>query len=92
MRYIVAGQVAVSAPEFVELATGVDPELFAGVRGESAADAEIRRAAAADVLADLVAEGRTDLVDLAHSLLRTAPVALRRRSRAADPTRLGAVA
>ncbi|GAA4846311.1 hypothetical protein [Kitasatospora terrestris] len=52
MRLIVAGQEAVSASEFAELAFGIDVELFAGTVGESATDKVVRLDVARDVLRD----------------------------------------
>lgn len=53
MRTIVAGRVAFSSVEFAELAMGIDPELFAGVVGETEAERAARMDAARDMLAEL---------------------------------------
>jgi len=52
MRSIVAGHVAVTATDFVELALGTPVELWLGVEGESEQERAARLAAAADILAD----------------------------------------
>ena len=52
MRSIVAGHVAVTATEYVELALGTPVELWLGVKGESEEERAARLAAAADILAD----------------------------------------
>ncbi|MEE4541210.1 hypothetical protein V2S66_04410 [Streptomyces sp. V4-01] len=52
MRSIVAGHVAVTATEFVELALGTPLELWLGVEGESEEERAARQAAARDILAD----------------------------------------
>jgi hypothetical protein len=52
MRSIVAGHVAVTATEFIELALGTPPELWLGVEGETEEERAARLAAAADILAD----------------------------------------
>jgi hypothetical protein len=52
MRSIVAGHVAVTATDFVELALGTPVELWLGVEGETDEERAARLAAAADILAD----------------------------------------
>ena len=52
MRSIVAGHVAVTATEFVELALGTPPDLWLGVEGETEEERAGRLAAARDILAD----------------------------------------
>ncbi|WP_327289475.1 hypothetical protein [Streptomyces sp. NBC_01198] len=52
MRSIVAGHVAVTATDFVELALGTPLELWLGVQGETEDERAARLAAAADILAD----------------------------------------
>lgn len=52
MRSIVAGHVAVTATDFVELALGTPVELWLGVEGETEEERAARLAAAADILAD----------------------------------------
>ncbi|WP_329176044.1 hypothetical protein [Streptomyces sp. NBC_01477] len=52
MRSIVAGHVAVTATEFVELALGTPLDLWLGVEGETEEERAARLAAAADILAD----------------------------------------
>ncbi|GAA2841082.1 hypothetical protein RMN57_17165 [Kitasatospora sp. CM 4170] len=62
--------------QFVELALGVDEELFAGVHGESAIERQARLDVAHAVLADLRRED-PELAAYAERLLRMAPVPLR---------------
>ncbi|NUK60253.1 hypothetical protein [Streptomyces lunaelactis] len=50
MRNIVAGHVAVTATEFVELALGTPLELWLGVEGESEMERAARLDAARDIL------------------------------------------
>lgn len=52
MRIIVAGHVAVTAAEFVELALGTPLELWLGVDGETTEERAARESAARDILAD----------------------------------------
>jgi hypothetical protein len=52
MRSIVAGHVAVTATEFVELALGTPLDLWLGVEGESEEERAAREAAARDIIAD----------------------------------------
>lgn len=51
MKNIVAGHVAVTATEFVELALGTPLELWLGVEGESEMERAAREDAARDILA-----------------------------------------
>ncbi|MFE0459581.1 hypothetical protein ACFW1A_10005 [Kitasatospora sp. NPDC058965] len=76
MKSIVAGQRAVSALEFTELALGVDVELFAGVPGESEIGRAARLDAARDILADLDQED-PQAAEFARALLMMAPVPMR---------------
>lgn len=52
MKSIVAGHVAVTATEFVELALGTPLDLWLGVEGESETERAAREDAARDILAD----------------------------------------
>ncbi|MFD7610929.1 hypothetical protein [Streptomyces sp. NPDC059828] len=52
MKAIVAGHVAVTATEFVELALGTPVDLWLGVEGESEEERAARLDAARDILAD----------------------------------------
>ncbi|MDX2727259.1 hypothetical protein [Streptomyces sp. PA03-2a] len=52
MKNIVAGHIAASAEEFVELALGTPVELWLGVEGESEMERAARLDAARDILAD----------------------------------------
>ncbi|WP_267246055.1 hypothetical protein [Streptomyces sp. PR69] len=52
MKHIVAGHVAVTATDFVELALGTPVELWLGVEGESDQERAARLDAARDILAD----------------------------------------
>ena len=51
MKNIVAGHVAVTATEFVELALGTPLDLWLGVEGESETERAAREDAARDILA-----------------------------------------
>ncbi|WP_405890275.1 hypothetical protein OG427_17985 [Streptomyces sp. NBC_00133] len=51
MKHIVAGHVAVTATEFVELALGTPLDLWLGVEGESEMERAARLDAARDILA-----------------------------------------
>lgn len=73
MRAFVAGHEAVTASEFVELALGVDRELFAGVSGESAGERAARLDVAREVLRELRETHPQDAA-FAESLMRTAPM------------------
>jgi hypothetical protein len=75
MKNIVAGHTAVTVFEFVELAFGIDRELFAGVPGESVMERKARLDVARDVLADL-RKNDPEAAREAARLLRTAPVSL----------------
>ncbi|MGW4894424.1 hypothetical protein ACWEQL_19450 [Kitasatospora sp. NPDC004240] len=81
MKLIVAGQRAVSALEYAELALGVDSDpfgaLFGGVAGESAQEWAARTDVAREVLAELY-EVDPESAEVAAELLRTAPVPLHR--------------
>ncbi|WP_328920332.1 hypothetical protein OG911_17645 [Streptomyces sp. NBC_00208] len=52
MKNIVAGHVAASTTEFIELALGTPIELWLGVEGESEMERAARLDAARDILAD----------------------------------------
>ncbi|MGC4929081.1 hypothetical protein [Streptomyces sp. DT117] len=52
MQNIVAGRVAASTTEFIELALGTPLELWLGVEGESEMERAAREDAARDILAD----------------------------------------
>ncbi|GGO86699.1 hypothetical protein [Wenjunlia tyrosinilytica] len=85
---MVAGQEAITASEFVELAfgldeapLGVDRELFAGVLGESEQERAARLDVAREVLAELRASHPRDAA-FAEALMRSAPLPLRRPSAA----------
>ncbi|MFI5644814.1 hypothetical protein [Kitasatospora sp. NPDC051705] len=65
--------------EFAELALGVDEELFAGVRGESAVERQARSDVAYAVLADLRRED-PELAAFAEQQMKMAPVPLRFRA------------
>ncbi|WP_329308949.1 hypothetical protein [Streptomyces microflavus] len=52
MKSIVAGRVAASTTEFIELALGTPLELWLGVEGESEMERAAREDAARDILAD----------------------------------------
>lgn len=60
MRMFVAGQEALLASEFAELALGIDVELFAGVIGETAQARRVRLSVAREVLAELAAQAPED--------------------------------
>lgn len=70
MKFIVAGQVAVTAVEFTELALGIDLELFTGPAEESAGERAARLDAARGVLADLRLSD-PDVAAYAEALMRT---------------------
>ncbi|MCD0483441.1 hypothetical protein LO771_13775 [Streptacidiphilus sp. ASG 303] len=79
MRTIVSGQYAATAAEFVELALGIDTELFTGPAGpESPEERAARLDVAGAVLADLRRED-PELAAYATALLATAPVPLHSR-------------
>ncbi|MFI5901270.1 hypothetical protein [Streptomyces cyaneofuscatus] len=52
MKSIVAGRVAASTTEFIELALGTPLDLWLGVEGESEMERAAREDAARDILAD----------------------------------------
>ncbi|MEV7020915.1 hypothetical protein [Kitasatospora sp. NPDC093558] len=79
MKSIVAGQHALGAEEFAELALGVDEELFAGVPGESVVERRARLDVAYEVLADLRRED-PELAAFAEQQMKMAPVPLRFRA------------
>ncbi|GAB7182164.1 hypothetical protein ATKI12_1995 [Kitasatospora sp. Ki12] len=95
MKSIVAGQRAVSALEFAELALGVDNEpfgaLFGGVAGESVTEYQARTDVAREVLAELW-ETDPESAEIAAELLKTAPVPLHRPRPAGRRFRSGAAA
>ncbi|MFF0725176.1 hypothetical protein [Streptomyces sp. NPDC004134] len=66
MKYIVAGQQAVTEAEFAELALGTPVELWLGVEGESDEERAARLDAARDILAD------PEYRDLPDDLIRLA--------------------
>ncbi|MFJ2205413.1 hypothetical protein [Streptomyces microflavus] len=73
MKPIVAGRWPVTATEFVELALGIDLELFTGSPTESAMDRAARLDVAREVLADLW-ESDPETAAYAESLLRALPL------------------
>ncbi|MGW4217796.1 hypothetical protein ACWEJZ_12345 [Streptomyces bacillaris] len=73
MKSIVAGREPVTATEFVELALGIDLELFTGSPTESAMDRAARLDVAREVLAEL-RESDPETAAYAESLLRTLPL------------------
>ncbi|MBK5994464.1 hypothetical protein JHN53_23010 [Streptomyces sp. MBT58] len=73
MKSIVAGRWPVTATEFVELALGIDLELFTGSPTESAMDRAARLDVAREVLADLW-ESDPETAAYAESLLRALPL------------------
>jgi hypothetical protein len=79
LRNIVAGQEAVTRAEYLELAAGFDPELFAGVPGESADEQAARLDVAGEVLAELRDED-PQAAEMASELMRTAAVPMARLS------------
>ncbi|MEV6747416.1 hypothetical protein AB0N21_23920 [Streptomyces sp. NPDC051080] len=83
MKNIVAGREPVTATEFVELALGIDLELFTGPATESAMERAARLDVAHEVLAEL-RESDPETAAYAEALLRTLPLKRRpgvRRSR-----------
>ncbi|MFJ1613856.1 hypothetical protein ACIODT_10580 [Streptomyces sp. NPDC088251] len=84
MKYIVAGREPVTATEFVELALGIDLELFTGPATESAMERAARLDVAHEVLAEL-RESDPEAAAYAESLLRTLP--LKRRTDGRRPRR-----
>ncbi|MGW1333610.1 hypothetical protein ACWD7B_04935 [Streptomyces rubiginosohelvolus] len=73
MKSIVAGREPVTATEFVELALGIDLELFTGPAVESVMDRAARLDVAREVLADL-RESDPETAAYAESLLRALPL------------------
>ncbi|MFF3971964.1 hypothetical protein ACFYZ6_19285 [Streptomyces rubiginosohelvolus] len=73
MKNIVAGREPVTATEFIELALGIDLELFTGPATESAMERAARLDVAHEVLADL-REIDPETAAYAASLLRTLPL------------------
>ncbi|MEV7695300.1 hypothetical protein AB0O62_02050 [Streptomyces sp. NPDC086779] len=73
MKMIVAGREPVTATEFIELALGIDLELFTGTATESAMERAARLDVAHEVLADL-RENDPETAAYAASLLRTLPL------------------
>ncbi|MFH9121715.1 hypothetical protein [Streptomyces globisporus] len=73
MKSIVAGREPVTATEFVELALGIDLELFTGSPTESAMDRAARLDVAREVLAEL-RESDPETAAYAESLLRELPL------------------
>ncbi|MEU9947353.1 hypothetical protein [Streptomyces sp. NPDC047939] len=70
MKTIVAGREPVTATEFVELALGIDLELFTGPAAESPMDRAARLDVAHEVLAEL-RESDPETAVYAEFLLRT---------------------
>uniref|UniRef100_A0AAU3GW06 Uncharacterized protein n=1 Tax=Streptomyces sp. NBC_01401 TaxID=2903854 RepID=A0AAU3GW06_9ACTN len=73
MKNIVAGREPVTATEFIELALGIDLELFTGSATESAMERAARLDVAHEVLVDL-RESDPQTAAYAASLLRTLPM------------------
>ncbi|WP_030700942.1 MULTISPECIES: hypothetical protein [unclassified Streptomyces] len=73
MKNIVAGREPVTATEFVELALGIDLELFTGPAVESPLERAARLDVAFEVLADLE-DTDTEAAAYARSLMRTLPL------------------
>ncbi|MGW1489696.1 hypothetical protein [Streptomyces sp. NPDC002402] len=92
MKNIVAGHVAVTATEFVELALGTPLDLWLGVEGESETEQAARLDAARDILAaypelpDMVSQVAAQAIEaFAPELFNVVPLAQpspRRRARA----------
>ncbi|MFB7077969.1 hypothetical protein [Streptomyces sp. NPDC056308] len=76
MKNIVAGREPVTATEFIELALGIDLELFTGSATESAMERAARLDVAHEVLAEL-RESDPETAAYAESLLRTLPLKTR---------------
>ncbi|MET7366220.1 hypothetical protein ABZS61_10380 [Streptomyces sp. NPDC005566] len=96
MKMIVAGREPVTATEFIELALGIDLELFTGSATESAVERAARLDVAHEVLADL-RESDPETAAYAASLLRTLPMksqptGRRPRRRARRPAATGITA
>ncbi|MFJ2638186.1 hypothetical protein [Streptomyces sp. NPDC087511] len=77
MKIIVAGREPVTTTEFIELALGIDVQLFTGPAVESAMERAARLDVAREVLAEL-RESDPEVAAYAESLLRTLP--LKRRA------------
>lgn len=98
MKSIVAGHVAVTATEFVELALGTPVDLWLGVEGESEMERAARLAAARDILADdptlpdRLSQVAADAVEAYAPELFAAAAALPRATPRRRPRRNGAVA
>ncbi|WP_328865784.1 hypothetical protein [Streptomyces sp. NBC_00304] len=73
MKNIVAGREPVTATEFIELALGIDLELFTGTPTESQMERAARLDVAHEVLAEL-RESDPETAAYAESLLRTLPL------------------
>ncbi|MFI6950745.1 hypothetical protein [Streptomyces sp. NPDC050422] len=73
MKTIVAGREPVTRTEFIELALGIDLELFTGTATESPLDRAARLDVAKEVLAEL-RESNPETAAYAASLLRTLPL------------------
>ncbi|MEV7318284.1 hypothetical protein AB0N56_35860 [Streptomyces microflavus] len=73
MKSIVAGREPVTATEFVELALGIDLELFTGSPTESVMDRAARLDVAREVLADLWGSD-PETAAYAESLMRDLPL------------------
>ncbi|MFF1927296.1 hypothetical protein [Streptomyces sp. NPDC058228] len=79
MKTIVAGREPVTPTEFIELALGIDLELFTGSATESAMERMARLDVAHEVLAEL-RESDPEAAAYAESLLRTLPLKVQRPS------------
>lgn len=79
MKTIVAGREPVTPTEFIELALGIDLELFTGTAAESQMERAARLDVAHEVLADL-RESDPEAAAYAESLLRTLPLTQPRTS------------
>lgn len=73
MKTIVAGREPVTPTEFIELALGIDLELFTGSATESPLDRAARLDVAHEVLAEL-RESDPETAAYAESLMRTLPL------------------
>ncbi|MFI8868519.1 hypothetical protein ACIGNW_16570 [Streptomyces sp. NPDC053707] len=95
MKNIVAGREPVTATEFIELALGIDLELFTGSATESPLERAARLDVAHEVLADL-RESDPETAAYAASLLRTLPLKTRgsngRRRTVRRPAKVAGVA
>ncbi|MFF1919207.1 hypothetical protein ACFVW8_01330 [Streptomyces sp. NPDC058221] len=86
MKHIAAGREPVTATEFIELALGIDLELFTGSATESAMERAARLDVAQEVLSDLW-ESDPETAAYAASLLRTLP--LKTQANGRRPRRTG---